>query len=90
MLAVIWKPSFRKNNRMGKTYRKEPSNQMNHKQQKHIGYKRLEEEAEQYLHDIPHKKPNRIKSALNRIPDPWDDQIVSEFRGQDWYRNRND
>jgi hypothetical protein len=75
---------------MGKTYRKEPSSQMNHKQQKHIGYKRLEEEAEQYLHDIPHKKPNRIKSALNRIPDPWDDQTVSEFRGQNWYRNRND
>ena len=75
---------------MGKKYRKFPSSVGYMKQQKHIGYKRLEEEAEEFLHDIPHKKPNRIKSALNRIPDPWDDQLVSEFRGQEWHRNRND
>jgi hypothetical protein len=73
---------------MGKTYRSEPSNGTYHKRQKHVGHRRIEEETEEYLSEYPIHKANRIKSAKSRIPDPWDDKVVSEYRGQDWHRNK--
>lgn len=74
---------------MGKTYRKEPSSRALMKRQSHIGYRRLEETAEDVLSEYPHSKHNRISSAQSRIADPWDDQTVTDYRGQEWYRERN-
>jgi hypothetical protein len=73
---------------MGKTYRTEPSSKALMKRQAHVGYRKLEETAAEVLAEYPHPKPNRITSAHSRIADPWDDRIVSDYRGQKWYRGK--
>ena len=73
---------------MGKTYRKQPSSKSLMKRQAHVGYRKLEESAEDNLQEYPHSKPNRIKSAQSRIANPWDDKVISDYRGQDWYRDK--
>ena len=73
---------------MGKTYRKEPSNKALMKRQAHVGYRKLEETAGDALSEYPHLKHNRINSAQSRIAQPWDDQKISDYRGQKWYRDK--
>ena len=74
---------------MGKTYRKQPSSGSYHKRQHHIGYRKLENSVEEEFGEYPAiKHHNRISSSKNRIPNLWDDEIISEYRGQDWYRDR--
>ena len=75
---------------MGKTYRQDPSSPAYLKRQRHKGYRQLEESIEDYLPDYPMKHHNRIASAKNRIANPWDDKEISEYRGQEWHRNRED
>lgn len=73
---------------MGKTYRKEPSSKAYMKRQAHINYRRLEENAEDSLSGYPTTKINRISSAQSRIANPWDDKVISDYRGQEWHRNK--
>ena len=68
---------------MSHTIRSKPSSGLWMKQQRHIGYRRLELLALQELGDYA---SNRVKSALGRIANPWDDKIISYYRGQKWAR----
>jgi hypothetical protein len=73
---------------MGKTVRASPSSGVYMKRQKHVNRRKVEESAEDSLSEYPSKKHNRISSAHSRIADPWDDKTITEYRGQDWHRNR--
>ena len=56
------------------------------KRQKHVNRRKLEENAADSLEGYPAKKLNRITSAQSRIAQPWDDQTISYYRGQEWHR----
>ncbi len=75
---------------MGKTYRNEPSSKCYFKKQSHINRRKLEEDAEDTLQEYPHSRINRINLAKSRIANPWDDKVISHYRGQSWHRNNND
>lgn len=73
---------------MGKTYRSQPSNPIYLKKQSHVNRRKLEESAADSLKEYPAKKHNRISSSKSRIANPWDDKVISDYRGQKWHRNR--
>ena len=73
---------------MSRTYRSKPSSRAYIRRMRHIGSKRasvahsdLAKES-----DILFDNYNRIISQLHNQPDPWDDFIISHYRGQAWNR----
>ena len=74
---------------MSNTIRSQPSSGAYMRRQRHKQFRQAEEAAEDALSDVPNRHGNRIAARNARIADPWDDQIVSEYRGQIWHRRHN-
>ena len=56
------------------------------RRQRHRQLRAGEEMAEDAMDDLPYRHGNRIAARNARIADPWDDEPVSEYRGQKWHR----
>ena len=75
---------------MSNTVRKKPTNHLYMRSNTFINYRRTEAVCKDSLKDYPHKKINRLKSAQTRVPDNYDDLILSYYRGQHWHRETKD
>lgn len=71
---------------MSRTIRREPSSGSYMRRQHHIAYKRSEEASYFELTEECLKPSNRHKCYMTRIADPWNDKIISYYRGQKWDR----
>jgi len=71
---------------MGKTIRREPSHGMWFRRIKHVSFRKAEEAAIDQLIEQLLIPSNRHSSFSSRIRNPWDDIIVSYYRGQKWGR----
>ena len=73
---------------MSRTYRARPSSRAYFRRMRHIGSKRASITHSELAResDILFDRYNRITSQLHNQPDPWDDLIISHYRGQSWNR----
>lgn len=73
---------------MSRTYRSKPSSRAYFRRMRHIGSKRASIAHSELSRDsdILFDNYNRITSQLHNQPDPWDDLIISHYRGQSWNR----
>ena len=71
---------------MSRTTRNKPTGSAYLRSMKHVGYKRMEEQCIGMIDNYPSRHINRIRYKAKEI-DPYDDYIVSYYRGQSWHRS---
>ena len=70
---------------MSRTIRKVPSSGCYMKQQHNHNYRVQEESAIDRLQELNLAVSNRLKCWKTRIADPWDDYVITHYRGQKWH-----